>query len=227
MNIAVVGLENFPKNKVKIPDDRLKKLKEIFKSKEIVPASCFFLEIDKIVNCEGVICSESVWLDLIVSDMDFLDKKLSDAKDGLLEKAFSVLEKEIGIYEGGFSEEELYRLGQFPLITVRPYIILPDDADMSFLPKLWWQKFGRGMFFTAGQKDSHAWIFRLGQTAVECASIIHTEIGRGFVRAEVVNYDLLVEYGSLNAVRQRGLLRLEGRDYKVQEGDWLLIRTTG
>ncbi len=235
MNIAIIGLENFPKNKVKIPDERLKVLQKMFKSKEIVPASVFFLGQERIKDCEGIICAESKKLDLIVEDMDFLDRKLSsggDVKDkSLFEKALSWLEQEHFLYEGFekgiFSKEEFLRLREYPFITVLPFIVLQDEAQLLDLPPMWWHRFGRAIFFTAGPKDSHAWLFRIGQTALDCAGIIHTEIARGFVRAEVVNYDVLVECGSLSAVRQMGKLRLEGKDYLMQEGDWVLFRTTG
>ncbi len=234
MNIAIIGLPNFPTNKVKIPDKRLKVLQQMFKSKEIVPASVFFLGKDRMKDCEGIICSNAARFDIIVEDMDFIDRKLSDgagADQELFEKAMSALEAEMFLYEafedGQIDEAGLNRLKEYPLYTTRPSLILEEDADINSLPEFWWHKFGRAIFFTAGTKDSHAWMFRIGQTAVECAGIIHSDIARGFVRAEIVPYDVLVEMGSLSAVRQAGKLRLEGKDYKMQEGDWALFRTTG
>ncbi len=236
MNIAVIGLENFPRNKVKIPDERLKVLQKIFKSKEIVPASVFFLGKDRLKDCEGIICSETEKFSIIIEDMDFIDRKLSDPDFGgkdreLFEKAFAILEQEKFLYqayeENLLTRDELDRLGQYPIYTVLPNIVLTDESGISDLPEFWWHRFGRAVFFTAGSKDSHAWLFRQGQTALDCAGIIHTEIAKGFVRAEIVSYSLLVELGSLSAVRQQGKLRLEGKDYKMQEGDWALFRTTG
>ncbi len=234
MNIAVLGLDNFPKNKVKIPDDRLKALKGIFKSKEIVPASAFFLGKDRINTCEGIICSQEALFDLIVDDMDFIDRKLKEASQdkALLEKAMALLESERplydGIKQGDISQDEAGRLNEYPIYSLLPYIVLEDsNAQISDLPDLWWAIFGRGIFFTAGEKDSHAWMFRLGQTAHECAGIIHTDIARGFVRAEIAKYDDIIELGSLSAVRQSGRLKLEGKEYIMQEGDWALFRSTG
>ena len=234
MNIAVIGLENFPTNKVKIPDKRLKVLQGIFKSKEIVPANVFFLGRDKIKDCEGIICSTAAKFDVIVEDMDFIDRKLSDGAsedEELFARAMSVLEAEKFIYEafdeGQIDDAGLKRLKEYPLYTTRPSLFLDESVGIDEMPELWWHKFGRAIFFTAEAKDSHAWMFRMGQTAVECAGIIHSDIARGFVRAEIVPYDLLVEMGSLSAVRQAGKLRLEGKDYKMQEGDWALFRTTG
>lgn len=79
-------------------------------------------------------------------------------------------------------------------------------------------------FFTAGEKEVHAWTFHDGMTAAECAGIIHTDFQRGFIRAETYTYDEIMEYKTELAIREAGKLRLEGRDYKVQDGDVLHFR---
>jgi GTP-binding protein YchF len=83
---------------------------------------------------------------------------------------------------------------------------------------------GRRTFFTTGEKESHAWTFRAGAKAPECAGAIHSDLQRGFIRAEVVHWDDLVALGSWAAAREAGKLRVEGRDYEVQDGDVLEIR---
>jgi GTP-binding protein YchF len=83
---------------------------------------------------------------------------------------------------------------------------------------------GRRTFFTTGEKESHAWTFRAGAKAPECAGAIHSDLQRGFIRAEVVHWDDLVGLGSWAAAREAGKLRVEGRDYEVQDGDVLEIR---
>jgi ribosome-binding ATPase len=75
-----------------------------------------------------------------------------------------------------------------------------------------------------GEDEVRAWTIPVGAPAVEAAGVIHTDLARGFIRAEVVAYDALVQAGSLSAARQKGLLRLEGKDYVVQNGDVLNIR---
>jgi ribosome-binding ATPase YchF (GTP1/OBG family) len=75
-------------------------------------------------------------------------------------------------------------------------------------------------FFTAGEKETRAWTLRRGQTALEAADSIHSDIARGFIRAEVVGYDeLIAAGGSMAAVREKGQFRLEGKDYIVQDGE--------
>jgi ribosome-binding ATPase len=79
-------------------------------------------------------------------------------------------------------------------------------------------------FFTAGDKETRAWSLRRGRTALEAAETIHTDIARGFIRAEVIRWEDLVEAGSHSEAARRGLQRLEGKTYVVQDGDVLNVR---
>jgi ribosome-binding ATPase len=80
------------------------------------------------------------------------------------------------------------------------------------------------VFFTAGEKETRAWTLRRGRTALDAAATIHTDIARGFIRAEVVRWDDLVRLGSHAEVARAGLQRLEGKTYVVEDGDVLNVR---
>jgi hypothetical protein len=83
---------------------------------------------------------------------------------------------------------------------------------------------GLQSFFTVGEDEVRAWTIHRGDTAVQAAGVIHTDLSRGFIRAEVVAYEDLVTAGSLAEAKQRGVLLLQGRDYVVLDGDILNIR---
>jgi ribosome-binding ATPase len=83
---------------------------------------------------------------------------------------------------------------------------------------------GLRTFFTTGEKESRAWTFRAGWTAPRCAGVIHTDFEKGFIRAEVIHWDDLVEIGSWSKAREVGKLRVEGKDYQVADGDVMEIR---
>ena len=83
---------------------------------------------------------------------------------------------------------------------------------------------GLRTFFTTGEKESRAWTFRAGWKAPQCAGVIHTDFEKGFIRAEVVHWDELVEIGSWSKARDVGKLRVEGKDYEVADGDVMEIR---
>ena len=79
-------------------------------------------------------------------------------------------------------------------------------------------------FLTTGEDETRAWEVRNGATAPEAAGVIHTDLERGFIRAEVIGYDELVAIGSMDAAKHQGKLRVEGKDYVVREGDVLHVR---
>lgn len=82
-------------------------------------------------------------------------------------------------------------------------------------------------FFTAGEPEVRAWTIRKGTTAVKAAGEIHSDIEKGFIRAEVVRWDHLLAAGSIAAAREKGQVRLEGKEYVVEEGDVILFRHSG
>jgi len=83
---------------------------------------------------------------------------------------------------------------------------------------------GRRTFLTTGDKESRAWTFRAGAKAPECAGVIHSDLQRGFIRAEVIHWDELLTLGSWTAAKEAGRMRVEGKDYEVADGDVLEIR---
>jgi GTP-binding protein YchF len=86
---------------------------------------------------------------------------------------------------------------------------------------------GQQSFFTVGEDEVRAWTVRRGATAVECAGAVHTDIMKGFIRAETVSYHDLVTLGSMAAARDKGRLRLEGKEYIAQDGDIMHFRHSG
>ena len=83
---------------------------------------------------------------------------------------------------------------------------------------------GLATFFTAGSDECRAWTFKKGMKAPQCAGIIHTDFERGFIKAEAMSYDDLVKYGSELKVKEAGKVRLEGKDYLMQDGDIVYFR---
>jgi GTP-binding protein YchF len=83
---------------------------------------------------------------------------------------------------------------------------------------------GRRTFLTTGEDESRAWTFRAGAKAPECAGVIHSDLQRGFIRAEVIDWQELLEIGSWDKARAAKKLRVEGKDYEVRDGDVLEIR---
>jgi ribosome-binding ATPase len=99
-----------------------------------------------------------------------------------------------------------------------------EGSGVDSLIKSAYRLLGLMAFLTAGEKEVRAWTIPAGTRAPQAAGVIHSDIERGFIRAEVISYDTLMRTGSLAAAREQGLLRLEGKDYIMQEGDVVNFR---
>jgi ribosome-binding ATPase YchF (GTP1/OBG family) len=98
------------------------------------------------------------------------------------------------------------------------------EPGLALLARAGFRTLGLTTFLTAGPKESRAWTIPLGATAPEAAGVIHTDFQRGFIKAEIVSYDDLVVAGSMAAARAAGKVRIEGRDYVMQDGDVVEFR---
>ena len=99
-----------------------------------------------------------------------------------------------------------------------------EEPGLNRLIKATYDLLGLLTFFTAGEGETRAWTVRRGARAPEAAGLIHTDFERGFIRAETIGYEEFVEVGSLKAARERGLIRSEGKEYQLQDGDVILFR---
>lgn len=98
------------------------------------------------------------------------------------------------------------------------------ESAQGRLTTLAYDTLGYLSFFTVGSDEVRAWNVRKGETALDAAATIHSDLARGFIRAECFSYEDCVRWGSEKEVRQKGLFRLEGKDYRVRDGDILSIR---
>ena len=120
-------------------------------------------------------------------------------------------------------EEELSDLSEEELEIFKEELGI-DSFGLDKLIVAGYHILGLISYLTAGEKEVRAWTIVKGTKAPGAAGKIHTDFERGFIKAEVVSYDELVSAGSINAVKEKGLLRIEGKEYVVQDGDVVLFR---
>ncbi|MGF1493325.1 MAG: redox-regulated ATPase YchF [Microcoleaceae cyanobacterium] len=99
-----------------------------------------------------------------------------------------------------------------------------EEGGLKSLIKATYELLGLRTFLTTGPKETRAWTIQAGMSAPQAAGVIHTDFERGFIRAETVAYQDLVDTGSMTTAKEKGLVRSEGKDYIVQEGDVMLFR---
>ncbi|MFB4163628.1 redox-regulated ATPase YchF [Alteribacillus sp. JSM 102045] len=121
------------------------------------------------------------------------------------------IESEIAELEGEEKQEFLDELGI-------------EESGLDQLIRAAYNLLGLETFFTAGEQEVRAWTIRTGTKAPQAAGVIHTDFERGFIRAEVVSYEDLIEAGNMNAAKEAGKVRLEGKDYIVKDGDVVHFR---
>ena len=99
-----------------------------------------------------------------------------------------------------------------------------EEGGLKSLIRATYELLGLRTYFTTGPKETRAWTIKSGMLAPQAAGVIHTDFERGFIRAETVSYRELTAVGSMNSAKEKGLVRSEGKDYIVQEGDVMLFR---
>ena len=125
-------------------------------------------------------------------------------------------------FSGKF-EMELSQLGEKEAELFMEDMGIPESAYRR-VTSLAYEILGYISFFTVGSDEVRAWNVRRGDTALEAAAAIHSDLARGFIRAECFSYEACLQYGSEKSIREKGLFRLEGKDYRVKDGDILNIR---
>jgi ribosome-binding ATPase YchF (GTP1/OBG family) len=170
----------------------------------------------------------------------------------LFKRLHTILSEEKPLRTLDFSPEEEKTLSSFGFLTLKPVLVVLnlgegqeapqttyphrrsavvslqgngiEELSLSRVIRLSYDLMGLQSFFTIGDDEVHAWTVRRGTTAYDAAGVVHTDLQKGFIRAEVINWQELVKLGSLAEARSQGKLRLEGKQYIVQDGEVVRIR---
>jgi GTP-binding protein YchF len=191
------------------------------------------------------------WLE---SERPLREMEVGDDEKKLV-KGFAFLSEKPMIYVENIGEDQLERLRHPPSsAALRPnteqtIICGKLEAEMAELPaaelktfladyglaesgaerliRTTYRLLGLISFFTVGEEECRAWTITRGTNAQRAAGVIHTDLEDHFIRAEVCSYDDFVRHGSMHALKEKGLLRLEGKEYPVKDGDIMTIRHSG
>jgi ribosome-binding ATPase YchF (GTP1/OBG family) len=118
---------------------------------------------------------------------------------------------------------EVTQLPEEERASFREELGLGEESRTRFIQAAY-DMLGLMSFLTAGEPEVRAWTIRKGTKAVDAAGVIHSDIQRGFIRAETVAYHDFIEAGNMHKAKEKGKVRLEGKEYIVQDGDILLFR---
>lgn len=221
MKIGFTGID-LQEGKVKYIDQNLVALEKKDKPKKVTP---FFAELikDEFIQSEAIVVPSDRALDALILDMEKLETRLSRTEDDkekeLLSRCLTSLEKEIPLCEMGLNDEEDKILQLSAPISLKPFIKVEAQDDVNTVITKVLDKAGYTFFYTTGPKESHAWFVKKNSDIVSCAGKIHSDLARGFIRAEVVSFSDYMKCHNFNDCKSKGLAKMVNRDYKIQPGD--------
>jgi hypothetical protein len=226
MKICSLGFD-LPEGKIKYQDERVITLDQKLSPKKITP---FYAEFtcDDFSHSDGfLVARERVW-DLLILDMEKLEGRRDRTGDGaeaeLMTKCLNYLEQEVPLCDGDFSDAELSLLRTLAPLSLKPTLILTEAPELNDAITMILKKSGIIFFYTADKKEVHAWPVPRDSDIVTCAGKIHSDLARGFIKADIVNYDDFLQVYKMQEARSKGLVKLVDRDYIIHEGDIIEIR---
>jgi ribosome-binding ATPase YchF (GTP1/OBG family) len=225
MKISVIAIPEINSGKHNIKDSRLDQVDAITKAKKKTYIQVEAVGEDEAIDADAILVSKDARTDLILKDLEFADTRLSRSEDEsekvLLAKLKSALEKEEFIAGIALSDEEKNSLAKYGLLTNKPVVVAQqaESEDINSLLERALRDSGYISFFTTGEKETRAWLIKKGTTAWEAAGAIHSDIQRGFIRAEIISFNDFISCGGENAAKQVGKLRLEQKEYVMQDAD--------
>ncbi|KHL10754.1 hypothetical protein CLV56_0980 [Mumia flava] len=146
------------------------------------------------------------------------------ADDELKERMRAIVAPAEAVFLDAKFEAELVELGDDDEALEMLKEMGIDEPGLDVLARVGFDTLGLQTYLTAGPKEARAWTIKRGATAPEAAGVIHTDFQKGFIKAEIVSYDDLVEAGSMNAAKSAGKVRMEGKDYVMADGDVVEFR---
>ena len=227
MRIAYTGLD-LPQGKMKYKDEVFTGLVEKFQPAKVSPYYFEFLPDDYEAADIIAIANDDV-LDLLIHDMEKIEGRLSRTEDsaekGVLDKCLAQVEDQRPICDLPMDDAERAIVKALGLLSFTPTLACEDtspDADVVCRDGM--EKAGMMFFYTVGKQEVHAWLVEKGADAVTCAGRIHSDLARGFIKAELVSCANMMTAHNMQDARTRKLTKLVGRDHSIPMNTILDIR---
>ena len=230
MKVALVGVIGVPLGKHKVKDPRMDQADRLVKADKKTYASVDVVGEEEALTADAIVASPEGRFDLIVKDLEFVETRLARnppaAEKAVLDKIKACLEGEGIIAEAGLTPEELQLVEAHAFFTGKPMVVAeaPDVSTFDdFLVRVV-SASGYISFLTVGGPENRAWLIRKGATAQEAGGAIHTDIQKGFIRAEIIGYDDFVAAGGETQAKHANKMRVETKSYLMQDYDLVNFR---
>ena len=230
MKIGIIGILEIALGKHNVKDPRLDEVDKITKAKKKTYVQVEVVGENVIADCDAILTLKDSRADLILRDLEFVETRLGraeqEAEKALLNKLKAALEKEEFVSSVALADAEKETLSVYGLLTNKP-VVSAEKTELeepnSLLAKAL-QEAGYISFFTTGEKETRAWLIRKGTTAWEAAGVIHSDIQKGFIRAEIISFEDFMALGGETQAKQAGKMRLEQKEYVMKDTDLVNFR---
>ena len=225
MKIALFGISQIKLGKHNLTDSRFDQVDKLAEAGKKTYAQVDVLGEDQLLDADAILTSQDNRADLILKDLESVETRLGrnppEAEQAALLKLNATLENERCASAAALTSEESQAVVAHNLCTNRPVIVaeageLPEP-DALFVRAL--REAGYISYLTVGGKENRAWPIRRGATAWEAAGAIHSDIQKGFIRAEIISYADFIQAGGETQAKRAGKLRLETKTYVMQDYD--------
>ncbi len=230
MKIALFGISELKLGKHNLKDPRLDQAHKLVEADKRTQAQVDVIGEDELLDADAILALEDNKFDLILKDLEFVETRLGrdpqPAERAALEKIKVLLESEKFMLGSGLAAEELAAVAAHNFYTNKPIAVTTREELTDPDPVLL-RAFATAnyiSFLTVGGKENRAWPIRKGISAWEAAGTIHTDIQKGFIRAEIIGWADFVETGGETQAKRAGKQRLELKQYVVQDYDVVNFR---
>lgn len=230
MKICLFGLTGIPLGKHNLKDPRLDEADRLVEAKKKVYAQIDLLGPEATLEADAIVAHRDRFPDLLLQDLEFVETRLErnppETERAVLLHIRTELENERTLCQAALSAEQLQAVAAHGFHTLKP-VIVTDDTEAAQPEPLMLRAFrnsGFICFLTVGGKENRAWPVRGGTTAWEAAGSIHSDLQKGFIRAEVIGFQDFLAAGGETGAKRAGKLRLEPKGYVMQDYDVVNFR---
>ena len=225
MKFCLFGISGITLGKHNIKDPRLDQADKLVEAQKKTYAQVDIVEEKELLTVDAVLTGRASLSDLLMKDLEAVETRLgrdpSESEKAVLQKLADALLSEKAVSAVGLTADELKAISAHNFYSNKP-VIVAEEAELTAPDALMVRAFkesGYVSFLTVGGKENRAWPIRAGTTAWEAAGTIHTDIQKGFIRAEIISFADFVQAGGETQAKRAGKQRLELKTYVMQDYD--------
>jgi len=225
MKICLFGVSGIALGKHNLKDPRFEQVDKLVEAQKKTYAQADVVAEKEMLTADAILTTRSAVSDLLMKDLDAVETRLgrdaSETEKAVLQKLADGLMSEKPVSALALSTEEINAISAHNFYSNKP-VVVAEESELASPDVLLVRAFNESgyiSFLTVGGKENRAWPIRAGLSAWEAAGTIHTDIQKGFIRAEIISFADLVEAGGETQAKRAGKLRLELKTYVMQDYD--------